>query len=61
CNGVEAGAFQRYDQWPGVMLRACELGRKTITIGRPELAYFHGPSWPSAVTIPFTLPPILLD
>lgn len=61
CNGVEAGAVPRYDQWPGVMLRVDELGRKTITIGKPELAYFQGPSWPPAVTITFTLPPILLD
>jgi putative transposase len=61
CNPVEAGAVERYDQWPGVMLRVDELGRKTITIGKPELDYFDGPTWPDAVTIAFTLPPILLD
>jgi REP element-mobilizing transposase RayT len=61
CNPVEAGAVERYDQWPGVTLRVDELGRKTITIGKPEIAYFQGPSWPPAVTIAFTLPAMLSD
>lgn len=61
CNPVEAGAVEEYDQWPGVLLRVNELGRKTITISKPKLAYFDGPSWPPVVTIVLSLPPILLD
>ena len=55
ANPVSAGAVPRSKQWPGLIVHAHELGRKSWTVKRPEV-YFDGESWPKTATLELALP-----
>jgi putative transposase len=57
ANPVAAGLVRRAHQWPGVTVRADELGRHCRTAKRPDF-YFdsNNPHWPRLATLELTMP-----
>jgi len=62
ANCVEAGLVRTPRRWPGAKVLVDDVGRKTITVERPE-GYFdpENPMWPERVSIPIEMPEILRD
>lgn len=57
ANPVAAGLVRRAHQWPGVTVRADDLGRQCRTAKRPDV-YFDSdnPLWPSLATLELAMP-----
>ena len=62
ANCVEAGLVRTPRRWPGAKVLVDEVGRKTITVERPE-GYFdrQNPMWPESISIPIEMPDILRE
>jgi len=62
ANPVAAGLVHRAEQWPGVTVRAEELGRASHTATRPEF-YFDpdNPAWPASVVLELVMPVLPMD
>ena len=57
-NPVKEGLVKHEHEWPGVTVRASEIGNKVLRIERPDI-YFNpdNPVWPDVVELELTVPP----
>ena len=60
ANPVKAGLVHRAREWPGINILPQELGRRTLTVDRPD-SFFDpdNPKWPATIELRLTLPPSL--
>ena len=57
-NPVEAGLVSHAKKWPGVQVRASEMGRSFLRVPRPQFFYDPEGRMPDQVTVKFTLPKV---
>ncbi len=57
-NAVEAGLVSHAKKWPGVHVRASEMGRLSLRVRRPRFFYDPDGRMPEEVTVTFTLPKV---
>jgi hypothetical protein len=62
ANPVAALAVEYAKQWPGVGFGAQDIGRRVVSVKRPDL-YFDAdnPQWPAEAELVLTLPPSLRE
>ncbi len=62
ANPVTAGLVRQAQDWPGLTVRPQDLGRRTLTVRRPDL-YFDpaNAQWPETIELTLTLPPALQE
>jgi len=60
ANCVAAGLVRTPQRWPGVKVLADEIGRRVVTVKRPDF-YFDAdnPNWPDEISIPIVMPAAL--
>jgi putative transposase len=60
ANPVAAGLVKKANQWPGINTRPEDLGRRSITVKRPDFFFDqNNPQWPATATLELTMPPNL--